>query len=52
MALPDAPNISAEQMSYRRKVQSDIDAAITVENQQAAKAGTQKELEMGRFCHP
>ena len=36
MALPDAPNITAEQMAFRRKVQADIDAATPIEEQKAA----------------
>ncbi|PDT55057.1 MULTISPECIES: hypothetical protein [Sinorhizobium] len=36
LALPDAKEVSAEQMAYRRKVEKDIEAAERVEEEQAA----------------
>ncbi len=36
LALPDASDISAEQMAYRRKVQSEIEAAEPAEEERAA----------------
>ncbi|WP_245424343.1 hypothetical protein [Sinorhizobium sp. BJ1] len=36
LSLPDAKEISAEQMAYRRKVQSDIEAAEPPAEDQAA----------------
>lgn len=36
LVLPDARNVSAEQMAYRRKVQADIDAVEPTEEERAA----------------
>jgi hypothetical protein len=36
LALPDASQVTAEQMAYRGKVNADIEAAAAVEEEQAA----------------
>ncbi len=36
LALPDASEVTAEQMAYRRKVQSEIEAAEPAQEERAA----------------